>query len=78
MDSLLHCPHDLSKSREFRDDLPVLLSSEKAQEETVQTASKCGLLEKETRISAFGSQKSDTKLQVKKFNKNCKNIKMCF
>lgn len=25
VDSPLHCPHDLSKSNEFRDDLPVLL-----------------------------------------------------
>lgn len=25
VDSPLHCPHDLSKSNEFRDDLPVIL-----------------------------------------------------
>lgn len=52
MDSPLHCPHDLSKNSEFRDDLPTLLNKT---ETVLNFASSLDLEQTSSVISVFDS-----------------------
>lgn len=47
IDSQLHCPHDLSKAEEFRDDLPTLLGG------NLNSTNEDDLQEKNTYLKAF-------------------------
>lgn len=64
MDSPLHCPHDLSKNSEFRDDLPTLLNKKLIVRDILT------LEENSPEISLFDSPEQETaitKLKTLKF-----------
>ncbi|RZC34489.1 exosome component 10, partial [Asbolus verrucosus] len=58
VDSALHCPHDLSKSNEFRDDLPTLLGSSQLKSENRNVADVDLTIEKSSSYSIFDSSSS--------------------
>ncbi|EFA03774.2 exosome complex component 10 homolog [Tribolium castaneum] len=55
MDSVLHCPHDLTKTNEFRDDLPTLLQNEQYKAENKRVAQVDLAIEKPSSYSIFNS-----------------------
>ncbi|XP_063914011.1 exosome complex component 10 homolog [Zophobas morio] len=59
VDSALHCPHDLSKTPEFRDDLPTLLDNEQFQSDIRTVANVSVAIEKPSSYSIFDDS-SDT------------------
>ncbi|XP_018335504.1 exosome component 10 [Agrilus planipennis] len=75
IESPLHCPHDLSKQQEFRDDLPILLSScsDKIQATNIEEVTAELLIEKkQPSISIFATDGFDDAIKSRLKMKNLK------
>ncbi|KAL1490352.1 hypothetical protein ABEB36_013063 [Hypothenemus hampei] len=72
LDSLLHCPHDLTKFQEFKDDLPTLLNSPNLLNSLINV--RFHLEQSEPKLSVFNRNTFDKQVLKEKFHKFKENF----